>query len=218
MGKRANRRKIGIAWIQLYRCSTLLQTKEQARGLYRTLRGKRSFELKNDEVTDADFVNPNGPCRIDYVDLFYFSGHGGSSGPKLSDESSIQFERASWGGVLKWMVFDACGVLNHTPNILKLWTKPFCGLRLLLGFNSEASNETSRGRYFAEYLNAGFPVHEAWTYACQETEYDTGRSWAYVRVVAVGGRTSYDDRWTDDTSDSDTGARPLDFVWTSGPC
>ena len=63
----------------------------------------------------------------------------------------------------------------------------------MLGFDTVCHDETNRGRYFADHLNNGWRVRDAWIAAAQETEGSDCR-WAYLRADAAGTNT-YEDHW-----------------------
>ncbi len=92
----------------------------------------------------------------------------------------------------------------------------FHGVHYILGFHTTAHDEPNRGRYFAEKLNAGWRVRDAWIHACQETE-GSDSQWAYMRADAPGTNT-YDDHWHGRGFVSADPSDPSTYFYLRGSC
>lgn len=197
---------LGVEWVQNYngRAANVGNTRAAAEGFYNTLLGVRSFDWGDDLAWDEDFEqkgwgSPDAGTDIswaDKVDILFFAGHGSAQGPFFGttrDSGEAAPGEVRWGDrELEWIAFHACQVLNR-KNVFDRWWDAFAGLHYMLGFHSNAQDEPNRGRYFAEKLNAGWRVRDAWIHACQETE-GGDREWAYLRADAEGTNT-FEDHW-----------------------
>lgn len=201
---------IGIEWVNKYHghAPDLKNNDNNARGFYNTLHGTRQFDYGNDLAWDQDFEESGvgaptaGTDHIyaDNVDIVFFSGHGSSSGPSFGrtdrDDGTARHTDMRLGDRQnEWLICDACEVLRHDGGaVFGRWGWPvFKGLHYILGFHTTCSDSGSRGRKFAEKLNAGYTVREAWIRACKETE-GSGTWWAYLRADQSGTNT-YNDHW-----------------------
>ena len=156
-------------------------------------------------------------ANAETVDMLYFCGHGDpsqiyfaekKSGVADSDDTAPYDEINLGDGPLKWLVLDACQVLENTLisgnwSIFNRWTKAFNpggGLRYILGFHTTCKNDNFRGKMFAQFLNPiqgnmdGEYIRIAWQYACEETEPNTSE-WAILRVGDQNSGIA-NDRWT----------------------
>jgi uncharacterized protein DUF6345 len=204
---------IGIEWINSYhgRATNLRHTGQQARGFYSTLDALRGYELFEDDAWDTDFEHsgtgrpPAGEATlyVETVDMVYFSGHGHWSGAFFGvadhDNGQAGYREIILGKRLDWVVFDACDVLKHEPygaagDAIWRWGPSFGGIRAMLGFDNECSDEPHRGYYLALEMNEGRPVLGAWRRACQESENDSSTYYAFIYAVAPTGST-YGDQW-----------------------
>lgn len=198
---------IGIEWVNKYNgyASDLHNNDDNAKGFYTTLDGIREFDWGDDNAWDQDFEEKNvgsppaGTDEIyaDNVDICFFSGHGSPSGPSFGrrdrDDGRARFTELKLGNrQLEWIIFDACQVLNE-DGVFDRWVRTFHGLHYILGFHSNTSDSPRRGRVFAENLNRGWTVREAWIRACEETE-GSSVEWAYLRADSPGTDT-YNDHW-----------------------
>lgn len=222
---------VGIEWVRRYhgRASELSNTKPQAEGFYNTLHGVRSFNWGDDLAWDEDFEQrgEGSPAAgtdtayVDNVDIAYFSGHGSPRGPLFGiadrDDGRVAPSEVRWGdGDLDWIAFDACELLARDGVFDRWGWDCFAGLHYILGFDTTCADESKRGRYFAEKLNAGWRVRDAWIHACQETE-DSGTRWAYLRADADGTNT-YDDHWHGKGSVSPDPDDPSTLYYARGSC
>lgn len=200
---------IGIEWVRKYhgKAGDLTNTKPQAEGFYNTLSGTKSFNWGDDLAWDQDFETQGRGSPItgtdtvwaDDVDIVFFSGHG-SSGSFLfgvdKDDHRARPTEIRWGdGDLEWIALDACNILER-DGVFDRWGWPvFAGLHYILGFHTTTGDEPNRGRCFAEYLNAGWRVRDAWIRACQDTE-GSDTEWAYLRADQASRSTdTYNDHW-----------------------
>jgi hypothetical protein len=94
---------------------------------------------------------------------------------------------------LEWVVFDACYVLSEGGKYYDHCYDIFQGLHYMFGFHTVTYDSPTRGEIFADYLNAGETVRNAWIKACQDTE-DSSVEWAYLRAES-SGTTTYSERW-----------------------
>jgi uncharacterized protein DUF6345 len=220
---------IGIEWVLDYHGSgNLSNTRAQAEGLYNTLSGVRSFNFGNDLAWDQDFeeqgvgspVTGDDAVWVDNVDIAFFSGHGNSSGVSFGrkdrDDGAAKNTDVRWGNKrLKWIALDACEVLQW-PGVFDRWRNAFRGLHYMLGFHTLSSDESKRGRYFAENLNKGWSVRNAWIRACQDTE-GSHREWAYLRADGAGTDT-FNDHWIGKGFVSPDPSNPTSLFYLRGSC
>ncbi|HKE82319.1 MAG TPA: DUF6345 domain-containing protein [Vicinamibacterales bacterium] len=202
---------IGIEWVLKYhdRWTDPANTRASAEGFYNTLNGTKNFAHGDDAAKDRHFEQsgvgapPAGSDTsvVEKVDIVYFAGHGTPLGFEfgvLQDDARAKPAEIRWGdGRLKWVAIDACKVLFHddvTNPVIDRWGQAFRGLRYILGFGDLTSDDDTRGRVFAEYLNDGDVIGEAWRKACEETD-DNGE-WAYLRADGNGVSTAQD-TWND---------------------
>ena len=133
---------------------------------------------------------------VDNVDIAFFAGHGNPQGPIFGttiDSGQATPNEVRLGDLdLEWIAFHACQVLQR-EGVFDRWGPSFTGLHYMLGFDTICHDETNRGRYFADHLNNGWRVRDAWIAAAQETEGSDCR-WAYLRADAAGTNT-YEDHW-----------------------
>jgi hypothetical protein len=214
--------------------SDLYFTTLQAQRFYDTLHGTRAFIYFDAMAWDQDFEQQGlGATRVgadevfvERADIVFFSGHGCSTGfffgELRKDNSWAENTEVRWGdapnGRLKWVALDACQVLED-PGAITRWRNAFNGIHYMLGFHSVSTDESKRGRIFAQELNAGRRVERAWIRACEETE-DSSGEWAMVRAEGAGASThTWDDHWPG------TGGRvspdpspPSRFVYARGTC
>jgi hypothetical protein len=199
---------IGIEWVRQYhgRAKDLDSTQAQAEGFYNTLSGVRSFNWGDDLAWDQDFeesgtgtpASGTDTTWVDNVDIVFFSGHGSPAGPMFGianrDSGRVAGSEVRWGNrELEWIALDACQVLARDGVFDRWGWDRFAGLHYILGFHTTCADESKRGRYFADKLNAGWRVREAWIHACQETE-DSDTEYAYLRADQDGTDT-FDDHW-----------------------
>ena len=168
----------------------------------------RHFERDLTTTLTIAGVIPDGPeapfgeadAFAETVDILYFSGHGHYhhlifSNTALMDDEEARHTELQLGrlGKLKWLIADACKVLNNV-GVIRRWGIAFHGLRYLLGFDGDCRDESNRGRYFANQLKLNDTIQHAWELACLENE-DGSVPWAYLH--AGGPRTPIEnDRWT----------------------
>ena len=202
---------IGIEWVLEYhdRWTNPANTQANAEGFYDTLTGTKNFAHGNDAAKDRHFEQSGAGAPkkgsdtlvVEKVDIVYFAGHGTPDGFEfgvLQDDAKAKPAEIRWGdGRLKWVAINACKVLYHndvTNPVIARWEQAFRGVRYILGWGTLTADETERGRAFAEHLNDGDLIGDAWRKACEETE-DLGE-WAYLRADGNGVSTAQD-TWID---------------------
>lgn len=132
----------------------------------------------------ADFVASDGARASAFdADLLLLAGHGTgpSLGLALPAQEALNFRTARFGGSLRWVVLDACWTFPPNGEGYA-WRDAFSGIHLLLGHASAAVDSQSRGRIFAELLNEGESVSEAWARAVELTS-DASHLWACMAPV-----------------------------------
>jgi hypothetical protein len=225
---------IGIEWVLDYSgrpgFPSPANTQANAEGFFNTLNATQQFAHGNGDAQDKHFEKAGkGAPRagtasavVETVDMIYFAGHGTTGALEFGvfeDDARAKPAEIRWGnGRLKWVVINACDVLFDSPDThaIDRWGQTFTGLRYIFGFGSLAFDEPDRGRIFAEYVNAGNTVREAWVKACQDTEPSAG-IWAYLRADGNGVSTDKD-AWPADATAS-TKPDPPDVVhYVQGAC
>jgi hypothetical protein len=133
------------------------------------------------------------------------------------DDGLARNTEVRWGDRnLEWIAFDACELLQRA-GVFGRWGWPvFKGLHYVLGFHTTCSDEANRGRYFAEYLNDGWTVRNAWIKACQLTEGSTVE-WAYLRAGTSSADT-YNDHWHGKGYTSPDPLNPTYLAYGRGSC
>ena len=225
---------IGIEWVKDYSArggewGSLANTQQNAEGFYNTLNATQMFAHGNAAAQDQHFEQANsGAPRagtdtavVETVDMVYFAGHGTGRAFEFgvfSDDARAKPAEIRWGdGRLKWVVLNACDVLRDRPGFRAIdrWGQAFTGLRYILGFATLTSDEPNRGQIFAQYLNAGNTIREAWVKACQDTE-QSFTVWAYLRADGNGVSTDLD-TWAD--ASASTKPNPPDSLhYVQGAC
>lgn len=200
---------IGIEWVNKYNGTQkdLKNNDDNARGFYNTLSGVRRFDYGDDLAWDRDFEESGvgsptaGTDQLyaDDVDIVFFSGHGSMAGPVFGivdkDDGRARPRDMRLGNRdCEWIVFDACQVLERDNlNVFTRLRDCFVGLHYMLGFDTTCGDSGDRGKKFAERLNDGWTIRDAWIRACTETE-DSDTNWAYLRADAAGTDT-FNDHW-----------------------
>jgi hypothetical protein len=223
---------IAIEWVQEYytRLGNPVNTKANAEGFYNTLNATKKFAHGDDKAQDKHFeqsgvgapVAGSDVSKVEKVDMVYFAGHGSSLGfdfGVMQDDARAKPAEIRWGdGRLKWVVLNACKVLLDNPNsrAIDRWGQAFTGLRYILGFSTLALDEPHRGQAFAEHLNAGDTIADAWMKACQETEPEL-TTWAYLRADGNGITTDLD-TWIDHADTRTKPQPPTLLHYLSGSC
>jgi hypothetical protein len=219
----------GIEWVNEYhgRASDLSNNDNNAEGFYNELSGTKDFAYGNDLAWDRDFEESGtgSPSTgtdsyyADDVDIVFFSGHGSSSGmffgvSDYDDGTARPSELGLGNRDLEWLVVDACEVLDRTDVFTRL-RPAFKGLHYILGFHTTCRDVKDRGEKFAEKLNDGQRIRNAWLNACAETE-DSDTECAYLRADNSSSDT-YNDHWhgKGSVSSDPTGSVTLYYLKTS---
>jgi hypothetical protein len=200
---------IGIEWVNKYhgRATDLKNNDNNAEGFYNTLDGVRQFEYGDDLAWDQDFEQSGAGAPVtgtdqlyaDAVDIVFFSGHGSTGGAFFGvathDDGTAKPTEMRLGDLnCEWAVLDACLVLAYSGGGVYDRVRPvFKGLHHILGFDTTTGDSGSRGKKFAQHLNDGWTMGEAWRKACEETE-DSSVWWAYIHANTAGTNT-YNDHW-----------------------
>jgi len=108
---------------------------------------------------------------VDTVDICYHADHGnvGIFGFD-AQQCVVSANSCRWGDDydLEWIVLDDCSCLRQGQ--YGVWWQVFKNLHMIIGFDTNASDDGSRGGFFAEKLAAGWSVKQAWWYACEQTQ------------------------------------------------
>lgn len=112
-----------------------------------------------------------GPFPSEAVDLLLLVGHGGGAGTGfLLPTSGLNSSSVYFSGQLRWVVLDSCLTFHASRYEDPMtWSRVFGGIHMLLGFETLANDCAARGSAFAERLNQGKPVLQAWQEAVEET-------------------------------------------------
>jgi hypothetical protein len=202
--------EIGIEWVDDYHSwmwPDLMNCQEEAERFQNRLNGISSFNWGDDLAWDQDFEeqgastwHPTGDDTMyaDAVDIVFYAGHGESSGPKFGvsshDSGKVKHSELRLGnGDSEWAVFDACYVLKEGGKYYNHCYDMFKGLHYIFGFHTVVGDSPTRGEIFADYLNAGETVRNAWIKASQDSE-PSSTEWAYLRAGS-SGTTTYSEQW-----------------------
>lgn len=220
----ANARKIGAQWVSNYQRARsnfgdLPHSQSNVEQFYHLLDGAKTFIHGNENAFD-EYIEQNFPGappganihdpvtfgqdgeHAEQVDILYFCGHGTESallyGVPDRDDGQADYReiQLGQGGRLKWFVADSCYTLQE-PGALRRWRRIFQGLRYMFGFSTRSNSRHNRGWQFADQLNRGNTLREAWIFACEETEPDD-IEWAYIHAGPAGEAALTGDCWHDD--------------------
>ena len=226
--------EIGIEWVDDYHSwwwPDLMYCQAEAERFQNRLDGIPTFNWGDDYAWDqgfeqqgAGFWNPagNDDLYADNVDIVFYSGHGSSIGPHFGlsghDSGEVHYEELRLGDYdAEWAVFDACYVLSEGGKYYNHCYDLFVGLHSILGFHTESHDSASRGEKFADYLNDGETVRDAWIMACQDTEHSK-TEWAYLRADSPGTST-YTEQWfSAGTVSDDPDPATQTVYYLRGPC
>ncbi len=224
---------IGIEWVNQYhgRASDLANNDDNARGFYRKLDGVETFDWGDDFAWDEDFEQSGvgspaaGTDQVwaDDVDIVFFSGHGSRTsllfGDAKHDDGRAGNTEMQLGDInLEWIAFDGCQALDWDSGaVWNRWGWPvFHGLHMIVGFHTICYDRKDRGEKFAERLNAGWTVRDAWIRACIESE-GADVWWAYLRADADGTDT-FNDHWWGKGATSADPDDPTTLFYLNGSC
>jgi len=147
------------------------------------------------DFMDKDVVGSgNDHNWIDTVDFAYHADHGnvGIFGFGVSvDRCIVSSNECRWGdnSDLEWIVLDDCSTLRQGQ--YGVWWQSFQRLHMIISFDTNAHDDGSRGRIFAEKLVAGWSIKQAWWYACEQTEGTT--TYAAIAGASNGDTSIYDE-------------------------
>ncbi len=193
----------GVEWINLYPenpyCDDCSGRDDTAVGFYNVMTANGytgRFNWGDEWAWACDFVDQDVvDCGddhnwIDTVDIAYHADHGnvGIFGFGVShNQIIVSADDCRWGddNDLEWIVLDDCSCLRQGH--YGVWWQVFQNLHMIIGFDTNASDDGSRGRLFAEKLVAGWSVEQAWWYASEETQ---GSSTYAAIAGACNGDTS----------------------------
>lgn len=220
----------GIEWVNNYhgRAADLSNNDNNAQGFYNKLSGTKSFEYGDDLAWDQDFEESGtgspstgtDSTYADNVDIVFFSGHGSSSGflfgVATHDDGKTKPSELGLGNKqCEWLVVDACQFLSSSGASTRLGGA-FKGLHYILGFHTTCGDVKDRGEKFADKLNSGQTVRNAWINACNETE-GSSTECAYLRADSSGTDT-FNDHWHGKGSVSADPTGSLSFVYLKTSC
>jgi Family of unknown function (DUF6345) len=220
----------GIEWVNNYhgRASDLSNNDNNAQGFYNKLSGTKTFEYGNDSAWDQDFEESGtgspstgtDSTYADNVDIVFFSGHGSSSsflfGIANKDDGDAKPSELGLGNKqCEWLVVDACQFLTSSGASTRLGGA-FKGLHYILGFHTICGDVKDRGEKFADKMNNGQTVRNAWINACNETE-GSSRECAYLRADSSGTDT-FNDHWHGKGFVSADPTGSLSFVYLKTSC
>jgi hypothetical protein len=215
-------KRVGVDWINNYhgRADDLKNRDNCAGGFYNTIAGVKVYNWGDDLAWDTDFEQSgtgspssgSDTVYADNVDLAYFAGHGYLSfGVTGHDDGSARSSEMRLGNKsCRYLVCDSCSAMEG--DALARWRQIFVGLRARFAFRNEAHDEGDRGRIFADYLNRGHYLDDAWKWACQETE-GSDTQWGYIHVSAPS--SSWTDKWS---SSAPAIPSPTQLCLHSGAC
>ena len=197
----------------------LTNTKTQAEGFYNTLSAVRRFNWGDDAAWDVDFEQQGRGTPSAGTDTTWrttstqsSSGHGSQGDSTSAGRSTTRREQhRDHLGIGTRVRRARCPPVLEEKGVFDRWGWPvFRGLHLLCGFHTVTADESNRGRLFAQYLNAGRTVRQAWIRAAQDTE-GSATSGLYLR--ADGNRSdTYNDHWWGKGSVGNDPTNP-DHLW-----
>lgn len=185
---------------------------KSADAFYNTVDCSKKFRWRDDLAWDQDFEAPGVGTKpkgtdyayVDNVDIVFFAGHGSPNGAFFGrsdrDDGQAKPTEVRWGDKdLEWIAFHACQTLYHSSsnNVFNRWRKAFQGLHYILGFRTVAwTCGTTLGKRFAQLLNAGWRVRDAWIRASIESQPSSTRT-AYLRADVYKGGSKLTNTYND---------------------
>jgi hypothetical protein len=174
--------RFGIIWFEKYASPhpILPFSRKMATDFANTLKGRKLFEYGDGQAIPGTFNTD-----VEKVHLLYFVGHGTAAGPVVDLGARTLGPAAVRLGTgdLAYAALDCCRVLD--PAYRTDWHPAFDGLHYLLGFSDTVWQSETRGQRFAQHLNDGVEIAEAWRRAAIETQGEKV-PWAFVRAVHDG--------------------------------
>lgn len=190
---------VGAESVERYhgRAPDLHDAHESADAFYNTVDCVRRFRWRDDSAWDQDFEAPGvgvpatgtDHAYVDNVDIVYYAGHGSPNGPFFGrsdrDDGQAKPTEVRWGDKdLEWIAFHACQILQSSPgdSVFDRWRDAFQGLHYILGFRTVCYGcGDTLGKRFAQLLNVGWRVKDAWIRACKESQPSSTHT-AYLRA------------------------------------
>jgi hypothetical protein len=212
--------EVGVESVERYhgRAADLIGLIHQSAGaFYNIVDCYRRFRYTDDLAWDRDFEEAGagtpsaGTDQIyaDNVDIAFFAGHGSPNGPFFGvanrDDGQAKPNEVRLGNKdLEWIAWHACSTLANLPgnSAVNRWRNAFQGLHYILGFSTTAwTCGDTLGRRFAQLLNAGWRVRDAWIRASIESQ-PSGTRTAYIRAdlyepTRTGGRVRVTNTYND---------------------
>ncbi len=168
----ANIREVGVEWAQNYApcgIGSVYNTGTDAQNFYNALGNKgwtKVFNYGDSLAWESDFekasVGGSDTVYADAVDFLYFAGHGSTDSFWFGTPHDgngvlpcrVHTSEASWGETdLEWLVLKACQTLQYSAGgVFTRWRPAFQGLHLILGYDTNAYDDTNTGRNFAYYM------------------------------------------------------------------
>ena len=189
--------EIGIEWVNDYHSwwwPDLVNCQANARGFYNRLNGIQSFDWGDDWAWDEDLEESGAGTPSAGMDHWYADDV--DIEPQVTGRDSGQAKHSEvrlGERDLEWLVIDACYVVREGAKYYNNCQNMFRGLHYIFGFHTVTYDNADRGEIFADYLNSGETVRNAWIKACQDTE-GSSVEWAYLRA-ASSGVTTYTENW-----------------------
>lgn len=235
--------EVGAESVEKYhgRASDLIGLIHQSAAAFcNTVDCTKKFHYKDDWAWDQDFEEPlrgwkpigTDYMHVDNVDIVFFAGHGSPNGPYFGrsdrDDGQAKPTEVGWGDKdLEWIAFHACQTLHHSSsnNVFNRWRNAFKGLHYILGFRTIAwTCGDTLGKRFAQLLNAGWRVRDAWIRASKESQ-PTSTHTAYLRADVYQGSRKLTNTYNDHlwghgyvSSDPRPSKGTLRLFYFSTPC
>ncbi len=216
---------VGVEWINAFPdnagCDKLDHCDECAEKFYDKFTDKGwtgRYCLGNDNAWEEHFKEAaNGGTDqyyVDTVDIALIASHGCPTGVSFNarhDDQKIGYTEAQWGddNDLEWIILDACSCLDDAKQTN--WQRTFDGLHMILGFDTTAHDQGSRGKELAKKLFSGYSLVQAWFHAGEVTEGSS--TWVAAKGVRAPHDT-YGDHIHGEGSVA-TDSRPASTFWYS---
>lgn len=193
--------RVGVGWVENRdgSGSTLPGARDTSLNLVATLKapcGWLRSDTTDTPISRSDFRRDDGVApSASTVELLMLSGHGGgsSTGFILPKQQAILPGEVTFGGALLWVIFDSCEIFDDNGgNFPMSWADTFDTLHLMIASSNVVVSAPLRGHFFAERLNEGDSIIDAWESAMRQTSENVNAWWYMVpsRVEeAIRGET-----------------------------